>query len=121
MGKPVVHFEVVGHDGPKLIDFYSTLFDWKIDANNPMGYGMVETGAGTGIAGGVGPSPSGPFLTFYVQMDSKEEMQAHLDKAVELGGKITMPIMEIPGAVTIAQVADPEGNVVGLVTGGPEG
>ena len=42
MGQPVVHFEVVGKDADKLRDFYSKLFSWQIDANNPMGYGMVR-------------------------------------------------------------------------------
>ena len=41
MGDPVVHFEVVGRDGPALQSFYSELFGWKISADNPMSYGMV--------------------------------------------------------------------------------
>ena len=36
MGQPVVHFEVVGKDGAALQSFYSELFGWEIDANNPM-------------------------------------------------------------------------------------
>jgi predicted enzyme related to lactoylglutathione lyase len=39
MGQPVVHFEVVGKDGAKLQQYYSELFGWEIDANNPMNYG----------------------------------------------------------------------------------
>lgn len=35
MGKPVVHFEVIGKDGGKLQSYYSELFGWEIDANNP--------------------------------------------------------------------------------------
>ena len=42
MGQPVVHFEVVGKDGEKLQSYYSELFGWEIDANNPMKYGMVQ-------------------------------------------------------------------------------
>jgi predicted enzyme related to lactoylglutathione lyase len=42
MGQPVVHFEVIGKDGEKLIGFYSDLFGWNIDANNPMNYGVVQ-------------------------------------------------------------------------------
>ena len=37
MGQPVVHFEVSGRDGPALRAFYSSLFDWRIDADNPSG------------------------------------------------------------------------------------
>ena len=42
MGQPVVHFEVIGRDGEKLQSYYSDLFGWDIDANNPMGYGIVQ-------------------------------------------------------------------------------
>ena len=44
-----------------------------------------------------------------------EDLQATLDKAESLGGKTTMPIMEIPGMVTLAQFSDPDGNVIGIV------
>ena len=41
MGRPVVHFEVIGKDAATLQRYYGELFDWKIDANNPMSYGIV--------------------------------------------------------------------------------
>ena len=53
MAQKIVHFEIIGKDGKKLQEFYSKLFDWKVDANNPMNYGMVggdEAGLGGGIA-----------------------------------------------------------------------
>ena len=31
MGNPVVHFEISGRDGKKLIDFYSSIFGWNIN------------------------------------------------------------------------------------------
>jgi hypothetical protein len=42
MGQPVVHFEVIGKDGPKLQGYYADLFGWKVDASNPMSYGIVK-------------------------------------------------------------------------------
>lgn len=114
MANSVVHFEVVGKDGAALQKFYAGLFGWKIDANNPMNYGMVEAGPG-GIGGGVGPSADGStMVTFYVDTD---DLQASLDKAEKLGGKAVMPPMDIPGGPSIAMFADPEGNVVGLAKG----
>jgi predicted enzyme related to lactoylglutathione lyase len=38
MGRPVVHFEVMGKDGEKLRSLYAELFHWVIDADNPLGY-----------------------------------------------------------------------------------
>jgi uncharacterized protein len=114
MGKPVVHWEIVGKDGQKLQQFYAGLFDWKIDANNPFNYGMVDTGGAGGINGGIGPSQDGPAVRVYIQVD---DLQAFLDRAERLGGKTLMPPTEIPGAVTMAMFKDPEGNQVGLVKG----
>ncbi len=68
MPNPVVHFEVVGKDGKKLQDFYSKLFEWKIDANNQWQYGLVDTGVKDGIRGGIGPGQGAPMVTFYVQV-----------------------------------------------------
>lgn len=116
MGKPVVHFEINAKDGKKLQDFYTKLFDWKIDANNPMNYGLVNTGDEGGINGGIGQTQEGglPFVTFYVQVDN---IQAYLDKVESLGGKTIVPVTEIPDMVTFALFQDSEGNSIGLVKG----
>src|SRR2546430_14311187 len=53
MGAPVVWFEVAGRDFDTLSKFYTELFHWKVNADNPIGYGMVETGGGGGVQGGI--------------------------------------------------------------------
>lgn len=112
MTNPVAWFEVLGKDGTALQNFYSSLFGWSIDADNPMNYGMVAAGAG-GIAGGIGPSQDGAArITFYVQVD---DLQASLDRAVELGGAVTVPPMEVPEGPTIAMFTDVAGNQIGLM------
>ena len=112
MANPVAWFEVTGKDGKKLQKFYGSLFGWKIDANNPMNYGMTDSSE-TGIGGGIGPSQDGSSnLTFYVAVG---DLQASLDQAEKLGGKTVMPPMDVPDGPTIAMFADPEGNVVGLM------
>ncbi|HEX9653312.1 MAG TPA: VOC family protein [bacterium] len=113
MAAPVVHFEVIGKDGKKLQNFYSKLFDWKINADNPMNYGLVEAAQG-GIGGGVGPAQPGQpgYVTFYVGVP---DVKAALKKAESLGGKTVVPETEIPNMVTFGLFADPEGNHVGVV------
>jgi predicted enzyme related to lactoylglutathione lyase len=110
MPNPVVHFEVEGKDGAKLQKFYSDLFDWKIDANNPMNYGLVVN-EGEGIGGGISGGES-PHVTFYVSVD---DPAAYLKKAQALGGTVVMDVTEIPGMVTMAQFRDPEGNMIGII------
>ena len=114
MPNPVVHFEIQSSNPEKLHEYYSALFGWHIDANNPMNYGVVSTHAGKGIDGGIGGKQEGApnTVTFYVESD---DMEASLKKAEELGGKVVMPVTEIPNMVTFALFSDPEGNVVGIV------
>ncbi len=114
MSHPVTHFEVLGPDGKKLQQFYASLFDWKIDANNPMDYGMVGK-EGEGIGGGISNSMDGQSrVTFYVEASDPQSL---LDKVEKLGGKVVMPLMDVPGGPTIAQFTDPAGNVIGLAKG----
>jgi len=115
MGKPVVHFEITGKNAAKLQQFYANTFDWKIDTNNPMDYGMVAAGGSGGIGGGVGSSGEGPAgVTFYIQVD---DLQATLNQVEKAGGKTVMPPMDLPGGPSLAQFTDPEGNRIGLVVG----
>jgi uncharacterized protein len=121
MGQPVVHFEVMGDDGDKLRAFYSDLFDWKIDTNNPMGYGIVDrennlNSDGVGIGGGVGGSPEYPsHVTFYVEVP---DVEAALAKAESLGGSRVMGPDVVTEGVEIGLFSDPDGLMVGLVKGG---
>ena len=112
MPNPIVHWEIIGKDAKKLQGFYAKLFDWHVDASNPMDYGLVDTHAG-GINGGIASQEDGATrVSIYVEVD---DLQAYLDKAESLGGKTVMPPTEIPGMVTLAMFTDLEGNVTGLV------
>lgn len=112
MGNPIVHWEITGKDGAKTQEFYRKLFDWKIEVDTAMQYGMVDTG-GEGINGGIMQSPPGapPYLTIYVSVD---DLQAYLDKAVSLGGTALVPPTPIPNVGAFAMFQDPDGNTVGL-------
>jgi uncharacterized protein len=116
MGSPIVHFELIGKDAAKLRDFYMQLFDWKIAELMPdMGnYGLID-GTSSGIAGGVGQSDDGsPRTSVYAQVP---DLQATLDKAVELGATVVMAPTEIVPGTTLAMFIDPAGNTFGLTKG----
>jgi predicted enzyme related to lactoylglutathione lyase len=86
MGAPVVHFEINVRDRKNAQAFYADLFGWNIDSNNPVAYGLVNTGVETGINGGIGQVEAGklPFVTFYAAV---ADPQVSLDEAVSLGVK----------------------------------
>jgi predicted enzyme related to lactoylglutathione lyase len=119
MGEPVVHFEIIGKDAEKLQGYYSELFGWEIDSDNPMSYGIVQregnTNAdGVGIGGGVGRGPEGypGHVTFYVEVP---DVEAALAKAESLGGSRIMGPEKME-QVEIGQFSDPEGHVIGVAT-----
>ena len=125
MGMPVVHFEVLGKDesgGEALMGFYTGMFDWKIDADNPIGYGSIaregnQTEDGVGIGGGImaAPGEMGGHVTFYVEVP---DIEAALDKAAELGGERLMGPDQVPGGPIIGTFRDPSGNMVGVIQKG---
>ena len=119
MGQPVVHFEVIGKDGEKLRSYYSELFGWEFDADNPMNYGIVPreqnvNADGVGIGGGVGAAPEdySGHVTFYIEVP---DVEAALAKAESLGGSRMMGPEKVMEQVEIGLFNDPEGHVVGVV------
>lgn len=112
MAQPVSWFEIHAKNAQKSREFYTSLFGWEIDANNPMNYGMVS-GAEGGIGGGITESPSAPMVTVYINVPNVDEA---LKKAVGLGATTVMGPDDVPGGPRIAQFADPDGNVIGIMT-----
>jgi uncharacterized protein len=120
MGQAVIHFEILGQDPDTLKTFYSSLFNWQINSDNPMNYGVVpregNTNAdGVGIGGGLGATMDGGkgHITFYVEVP---DVEAALAQAESLGGTRLFGPDEVPGTgVVLGQFSDPEGHVVGLM------
>jgi predicted enzyme related to lactoylglutathione lyase len=109
---PVVHWEIQATDPARQRGFFSDLFGWPIDANNPQNYGMVPGAGADSIGGGIGETmDAAARVTFYVEVP---DIDATLAKVGALGGGTVMPRMDI-GMVIMAQFRDLEGNVIGLI------
>ncbi|HUQ63288.1 MAG TPA: VOC family protein [Acidimicrobiales bacterium] len=123
MGYPVVHFEVVGKDGPLLRSFYSDLFGWNLKVPGEVEYAMVPREEnlnpdGIGIGGGVGQAPEGypGHVTFYIEVPDVEDSLA---KAEGLGGTRIMGPEEMMPGLVVGMFTDPEGHTIGLVRTNP--
>ena len=117
MPNPIVHWEIQSNQPEKLQKFYGNLFDWHVNADNPMNYGMVDAHDEKGIGGGIGGTNGGPNqLVVYAEVD---DLDKYLRKAEGLGGKTIVPPTEVPGQVTFALFADPEGNMFGMTKAMP--
>jgi uncharacterized protein len=122
MGRPVVHFEIIGRDAQALQDYYDRLFGWQIDASNPVAYGVVDRAQnlnadGVGIGGGVAAGPEGyeGHVTFYVEVP---DVEASLAEAERLGGTRVMGPETVMGQIELGLFTDPEGHLVGVVREG---
>lgn len=112
MTRPLVHFQIRGRDPARLNDFYREIFGWETNAS-AFGIFLIEPGIGgpEGVGGSIMTGEEPRVIPFIQVIDLLET----LSRAESLGGKRIMEPLDIPGSPTIAQMADPEGNVIGLV------
>jgi predicted enzyme related to lactoylglutathione lyase len=125
-GAPVDWFELQTRDAARSHRFYTEVFGWTVTSGGPGGYGMVSTGAETGIQGGIGQdspgqgsadqdstagSGGGTWATVYASVASVDAMLA---RAAELGGSRVYGPQSVDDHMQTGAVRDPAGNVVGV-------
>lgn len=111
MANPFVHVELHTGDLARARDFYSNLFDWKIEAlPAPVSYTMIDVGEGTG--GGMLADPDKPpHWLAYVGVD---DVRASTLKARELGAAVLQDVMEVAGYGWLSVIRDPTGAVIAM-------
>ena len=119
----VVHFEIPFDNEERAKKFYQDVFGWQIVSVPEMNYTMVttvETDQQTmmprtpgAINGGLmkrdSSSGKNPVLVIDVQ-----NIDDHLAKIKNAGGKVVMPKTEVGDMGLYARVSDTEGNIVGV-------
>jgi uncharacterized protein len=113
MGQPVTAWQIVTRQPDKLQAFYTALFGWDINANNALGYRVVDTGSERGIDGGLWPAPPDghDFIQIFVEV---EDVADATKRVVELGGKVIVPPQMLPDGDEMAILQDPAGIPFGL-------
>jgi uncharacterized protein len=113
MGKPVVQFQILSKTPDETARFYCDLFEWTVDAANPMGYRRVDTGSAEGIGGGIWPAPpqAPDFVQLFMAVD---DMAATVKRAQELGAKVLIPPVTLPEGDEMAVLHDPQGISFGV-------
>ena len=119
----VVHFEIYARDAEKLAKFYSSLFDWTIEAMPGMDYHYVKTvdtdaqGMPTqpgSINGGLIVRPAGFEDPGWVNYVNVESLDPAVKRAQDLGAKVMKPRAPVPGMGWFAMLIDPQGNSFAL-------
>ena len=113
MPSPVTQFQILARDPALAERFYATLFDWRVCADNPLGYRQIDTGSSRGIQGGIWPTPpeANGFVQLFVEVD---DVAAHFARAQQLGAKPVVPPQKLPQGDELAILMDPQGISFGL-------
>jgi predicted enzyme related to lactoylglutathione lyase len=108
-----MQFQIISKKPDETASFYSGLFGWKIDADNPMGYRRIDTGSKEGIQGGIWPAPpqAPNFVQFFVAVS---DVKTAVQKAEELGAKVLIPPTLLPEGDELAVMHDPAGMSFGV-------
>jgi uncharacterized protein len=116
----IVHFEIPADDVERSKKFYSDLFGWKIEkwsGSNSLGmeYWTITTTNDKGnkaLGGGMmkRQGPQQPIIN-YIDVKSVDEYSS---KVKQLGGKVHVPKMAVPGMGYLAVCIDTENNAFGI-------
>lgn len=112
----IAHFDLPVDDINRAKEFYTELFDWKIEkVPGPMDYYFIETESldgEKGVDGGMGlrGSPE-QRITNFIEVVSVEDYCTRVEK---LGGTVLQPKMPVPGWGYLAVCMDTEENTFGL-------
>ena len=105
----------------KAAEFYGSLFGWKLESMPMPGaapgeiYRVAKVGD-TAVAGMFKTPADQPMPPHWMTYVTVEDVDATAAKAVELGGKILMPVTDIPTVGRMATLQDPQGAVINVIT-----
>ena len=110
--------ELTTSDPDAAAKFYGELFGWKIESMDMGGstYRVLKVGdtsVGGLMAMPAGAPPMPPTWGCYVTVDN---VDATVAQAVKLGGKVCVPVMEVPGVGRMAVIADAQGAMLSVMT-----
>ncbi|MEM7082226.1 MAG: VOC family protein [Pseudomonadota bacterium] len=108
---PVVHFEIGCTNVAETREFLRGLFDWEIEASDSSP--AIDSHSPGGLSGHLAALGQewGQYVTVYVQVENLEES---VQRTVDLGGKVLVRPVDVPGKGRFAWITPPEGQIIGL-------
>ena len=115
MANPFVHVELQSTDLKKARDFYSKLFDWKLEDTQVPGFGtytMIGVGEGTG--GGMMAAQTPGVPSFWLSYVNVADVASATKKAKDLGAKVLVDSTPVSDMGKFSIITDPTGATLGL-------
>jgi predicted enzyme related to lactoylglutathione lyase len=104
---------MITNEPDRVADFYTELFEWEVDADNPLSYRVIDTKSEHGIGGGIWPAP--PEATSFVQLFVEvDDVPAYVERATHLGARVIVPHQVLPDGDEMAVIHDVAGIPVAL-------
>lgn len=110
-------YELMTSDTKAAGKFYSDVVGWttqEMPSNGGMEYTIFNLGS-VGMAGMM-HMPSHIAWIGYISVD---DVDAHIEKIVEAGGKLWKPATDVPGMLRFAVLSDPQGAAIVVFTPNP--
>lgn len=114
MGQPVIHIEIYAKQHAALADWYERMFGWKKqdfpDSNYSTGT-WTEGQPGAGFNDAANGMPQGTIIPYIYTAD----IHTDLAKLSNGGATDVGEVVNIPGVGSMAQLKDPDGNMIALL------
>ncbi len=103
--------ETITSDGPRAATFYSALFGWKADAMTGLAWEYtVFTRGAERVAGLMQRRPDmGQMPSHWATHFTVDDVDAAARDGAKLGGKLFMPLRDIPGVGRFCGISSPQG------------
>ena len=111
----VVHFEFSTPEPEREIEFFASVFDWKIERWGDEAYWLIDTGEGEiGINGAITPrqTPTQPRVMDWVGVG---DVDAAVEKALAAGATLAMDKQEAEGVGWMVVLESPTGILFGVI------
>ena len=113
--------ELMTSDAAAAAAFYGPLFGWRIETMDMGGGPYHVLKVGDAAVGGIMKSPaeSGAMPPAWGCYVTVADVAATVAQATTLGGKVVMPVTDIPGVGRMAVIADPQGAALSVMQYNP--
>lgn len=113
MANAFVHMELNTQDLGKAKEFYTKLFDWKLEEMpGPMEYVLIKPGEGPG--GGMMKHPMAGAPSMWLNYIGVDDIRTATEKAKSLGATAIRENHEVPDMGWFSILTDPTGAVFAL-------
>jgi predicted enzyme related to lactoylglutathione lyase len=114
MANPFCYVELHSNDLKKARDFYTQMFDWKLEEIQLRGGAYTAIRVGQGAEGGMLTNQAKGMPSNWLAYVGVDDVAAATKKAKQLGAKVVVDVMQVGDSGSMSIITDPSGATIGL-------